>query len=125
MFRIRTSIVTLALAACAACTADSPKSDKKPDAAPAATPAASASAPAIQKYDMKGKVLSIDKPGKTMTVDHEAIPNFMGAMAMPYQVKDDHALETVAPGDQITAKVVSSGNGYWLEDVVVSQKANP
>jgi len=123
MSTVRTSFVTLLLALCTACAADSPKSDKKSDAVPAATPAASA--PAIQKYDMKGKVLPIDKPGKMMTIDHEAIPNFMGAMAMPYHVKDEHALETVAPGDQITAKVVSSGSGYWLEDVVVAQKANP
>jgi Cu/Ag efflux protein CusF len=118
---IRTSLVAVLLALCTACAADSPNSEKKPDAA--AAPAASASAPAVQKYDMKGKVLSIDKPGKMMTVDHEAIPNFMGAMAMPYAVHDEHALETVAAGDQITAKVVSSGSGYWLEEVVVAQKA--
>src|SRR5262245_14600297 len=103
---IRPIAITLALALCAACGADTPKTEeKKPEAA-----APTASAPALQKYDMKGKVLSIDKPAKSMTVDHEAIPNFMGAMAMPYDVHDAKALETVAPGDQITAKVVSSGS---------------
>jgi len=125
MSTARTSLVTVLLAFCTACAADSPKGEKKPEtAAPAATPPA-ATTPAVQKYDMKGKVVSVDKAGKMMTVDHEAIPNFMGAMAMPYAVHDEHALETVTPGDQITAKVVSSGNGYWLEDVTVAQKAAP
>jgi Cu/Ag efflux protein CusF len=36
-----------------------------------------------QRYDLKGKVVSVDKSGKKLTVDHEAIPGFMGAMTMP------------------------------------------
>src|SRR4051812_12153787 len=120
MSKLRVSVVAVALCMCSFCAADSPKSDATKDAArPAASNPADAAA-AIQKYDMKGKILAVDKPGKQLTVDHEAIPNFMGAMAMPYSVRDEHALETVTVGDQITAKVVSTGTGYWLEDVIVT-----
>ena len=125
MSNLRTSVVAVAICMCSFCAADSPKSDAKKDAAPAEASKPADAASAIQKFDMKGKILSIDKPGKQLTVDHEAIPNFMGAMAMPYTVKDDHALEAVAVGDQITAKVVSTGTGYWLEEVVVAGKATP
>jgi hypothetical protein len=29
-----------------------------------------------QRYDLRGKVVSVDKSGKKLTVDHEAIPGF-------------------------------------------------
>src|SRR5580658_8696578 len=75
-----------------------------------------------QRFDLKGKVVSIDKPGKKLQVDHEAIPGFMGAMTMPYPVKDEHLLDNLSPGDQVTAKVVSTSGAFWLENIVI---ANP
>ena len=82
--------------------------------------ASPASQPEAARYDLKGKVVSVDKAGKRLIVDHEAIPGFMGAMTMAYAVKDDRGFDTVSPGDQITAKVVSSGGSFWLEDVKVA-----
>jgi protein SCO1 len=76
---------------------------------------ASESQPA--RYDLKGKVVAVDKDGKRLTVDHEAIPGFMGAMTMAYPVKDEHLLDNLAAGDQVTAKVVANGADYWLEDI--------
>ena len=64
--------------------------------------------------------MALDQSAKTLTVDHEAIPGFMSAMTMVYPVKDAHLLDGIAPGDQITAKVISSGGKYWLEDIVVA-----
>jgi protein SCO1 len=69
------------------------------------------------RYDLKGKVVSVDKPGKRLTVDHEAISGFMGAMTMAYPVKDERALDNVSPGDKVTAKVVSSSGSYRLENI--------
>jgi Cu/Ag efflux protein CusF len=76
-----------------------------------------------QRFDLKGKVVSIDKPGKKLTVDHEDIPGFMGAMTMAYPVKDEHLLDNLSPGDQVTAKVVSTGGGFWLENIVTVSTA--
>ena len=90
-----------------------------------AAPAQPASQPAPaeqQKFDLKGKVVSIDKSGKTLTVDHEAIAGFMGAMTMAYPVKDEHLLENLSPGEQITAKVVNGSGGFWLEDIAAATK---
>jgi protein SCO1/2 len=71
------------------------------------------------RYDLKGKIVSVDKSAKQLTVDHEAIPGFMGAMTMGYPVKDERALDGLAPGNQITAKVVSGNGSYWLEEIAV------
>ena len=80
-------------------------------------------APPATRYELKGRVISIDKSAKQVTVDHEDIPGFMGAMTMPYAVKDERALERLVPNDQVTAKVVSSGGSYWLEEIVVTKPA--
>jgi protein SCO1/2 len=74
-----------------------------------------------KRFPLHGKVVSIDKAQKKLEVDHDAIPGFMGAMAMPYPVKDERLLEGLAPGDEITAQVVV-GDGVWLENIVVVKK---
>jgi len=61
-------------------------------------------------------------PQKKVVVDAQDIPGFMGAMTMPYPVKDAGLLDKLAAGDQITAQVVQSGNEFWLENIVVVQK---
>ena len=96
-----------------ACSSDSAPKPAETPAPAAATPGATA-----QRYDLKGKVVAVDKPGKKLTVDHETIVGFMSAMTMPYPVKDEHLLDNLAPGDQVTAKVVSSGGDVWLENIV-------
>jgi protein SCO1/2 len=83
---------------------------------PAASSAAQ-SQPETRRFQLTGKVVSIDKAGKRVTVDHEAIPGFMDAMTMSYPVKDAQELAGLSPGDTITAKVVSTQGMYWLEDV--------
>lgn len=109
---------TLAAGLCTCLAACSSQPQQRKETSQATSPA---SQPESARYDLKGKVVSIDKAGKQLTIDHEAIPGFMGAMTMAYPVKDEHALDSVSPGDQITAKVVSSGGSYWLEDVTRRQ----
>ncbi len=76
----------------------------------------------VKRYELKGKVVSTDMPQKKVVVDAQDIPGFMGAMTMPYPVKDAGLLDKLAAGDQITAQVVQSGNEFWLENIVVVQK---
>lgn len=75
-----------------------------------------------KRYDLKGKVVGVDKAAKSVAVDGEDIPGFMGAMTMSYPVKNEQLLENLSPGDQITAKVVASGGEYWLENLAVVGK---
>jgi len=92
----------------------------------AALAACSSPKPAAQgprRYPLQGSVLAIDKPTNQVTVDAGDIPGFMSAMAMPYAVKDPQSLDSLAPGDQVTADVVVNGTDVKLENVVVVKKA--
>jgi len=75
-----------------------------------------------KQYDLKGKVVGVDKEQKTVAVAGEDIPGFMGAMTMSYPVKDDQLLAKVSAGDQITAKIIATGSEYWLENIAVDGK---
>jgi protein SCO1 len=78
---------------------------------------------AEKRYQLKGKIVSIDKPNFSMVVDAEAIPGFMGAMAMPYKVKNAAELTPLSIGDSISADVVVQGADYWLENVKVVERS--
>jgi protein SCO1/2 len=58
-----------------------------------------------------------------MNVDGDAIPGFMAAMTMPYQVKDSSVLEKLSVGDQIKADIVVGNDEAHLENIVVTGKA--
>ena len=78
----------------------------------------------LKRYPLKGKIVSVDGVAKKATINHEAIPGFMGAMTMAYPVKDDAALQSVQSGDEITADVVVDPNdNMWVEKVTVVKKA--
>jgi protein SCO1/2 len=78
-----------------------------------------------RRYALKGTVISIDRPEQRIVVDHEEIPGFMAAMAMPYPVADAKLLDAVGPGDQITADVVVTDTASRLENIVVVKQAEP
>lgn len=77
-----------------------------------------------QRYHLTGTVVTIDRPNSSIVVNADAIPGFMGAMAMPYKVKTPHELDSLSPGDSIAADVVVQGSDYWLEGVRVTQHAS-
>ncbi|MCC7240943.1 MAG: copper-binding protein [Acidobacteria bacterium] len=81
-----------------------------------------ASASAAVRYEMKGKVVSVDRQKKQLTIDHEDIPGFMASMSMAYPVRDARELDGVSAGDAVTATLVSQNGLYWLEKVTVTKK---
>ncbi len=109
--------VCLALMACS--------SQTQQNAAPATSAPPAQAASQEQRYPLKGKVIAVDKSAKKVTVDHEAIPGFMGAMTMAYPVKDEHQLDNVSAGESITATVVSTGSDYWLENIAGTNAGAP
>ena len=76
-----------------------------------------------KRYHLKGKVVSIDKESKMLNVDSEAIPDFMEAMTMPYNVKPESEADKLAPGDAITADVVVQDEKSWLENITITGHA--
>ena len=74
-------------------------------------------APKKKVHILRGKVEAITPQTKSITVNHEAIEGWMGAMSMPYGVGDESALTKVKVGDQITANVYDGD--YTLYDIEV------
>ncbi len=78
-----------------------------------------------KRYHLVGKVVSIDQQQATLNVDGQEIPGFMAAMTMPYPVRDAKALSFLNPGDEITADVVVTSDGAYLENIVITKKGAP
>lgn len=77
-----------------------------------------------KRYQLAGRVVSVQPSSNEVVVDHGDIPGFMMAMTMPYPVKDANQLKPLSPEDQIKADVVVNGNDVYLENIVVTKKAD-
>ncbi|HKX26333.1 MAG TPA: copper-binding protein [Blastocatellia bacterium] len=86
---------------------------------PAAQPKSSIAAAAEQRYPFKGKVVFIQRETQQVTVEHEAIPGYMGAMTMPFPLKNEKVLGALKKDDRIEATLVVGGDGWRLENVAV------
>jgi protein SCO1 len=120
LFQLRKVIVGTVLFACLGFSAGCGPSRSAEQNTPAATQAKDAG---TKRYPLTGRVVSVDKSAQTMNVDGDAIPGFMAAMTMPYQVKDSSVLEKLSAGDQIKADIVVGNDEAHLENIVVTGKA--
>ena len=77
-----------------------------------------------RRYELKGKVISVDRAKGEVAVEHEDIPGFMSAMTMDFPVRDAEALKVLEPGDGVQATLVVTDDAYWLENPVIT-KAQP
>lgn len=75
------------------------------------------------RYPLKGKILELHRDYSLATVEHEAIPGYMEAMAMKFPLKDKRLFDRLKVGDRIAATlVVSQTSGDWWLEKVVKQK---
>src|SRR3954462_15735148 len=81
--------------------------------------------PAPKTYNIRGKVLEVEKTKQQILLQHEAIPGFMEAMTMPYRVADPAATNELHVGDQISATLVLTNSGAELRDVVITGQGAP
>lgn len=73
-------------------------------------------------FPLRGEVVALDTAASTVMVAHEAIPNFMNAMTMPFKVKNRTLLRPLAVGDSIDATLAVSRTESWLETIAVRRK---
>lgn len=82
----------------------------------------------LKRYDLRGKILAVDKAKKKAEVDHEEIPGFMPRMTMTFPIKEDWLWDDLKPGVDIRAELVvdnTADEPYWLENVAIVSAANP
>src|SRR5262245_27724545 len=97
-----------------ACSSKSTSTSKTPEASSAA-----------QRYEIKGKVVSVDKANQKVTIAHEEIKGYMDAMTMPFTLFDDWVYPELKPGTQIQSTLVVDQGRSWLENPVVSNVVDP
>ena len=79
-----------------------------------------------KRYELNGKVVSVDREKSQVTISHGDVKGYMPAMTMPFNVPSEADLQILAPDDQVAATLVIDGSKSWLEDLVISrQSANP
>jgi len=78
-----------------------------------------------QRFDLRGKVVAVDKSQGAVTVAHEAVQGYMGAMTMSFSLKDKWAFDVLKPGQSVSATLVIEGDHSWLEGIVVTEEAKP
>jgi Cu/Ag efflux protein CusF len=90
-----------------------------PSGATPSPPVQAAPAVAVKRYPLNGKVISIQREAQEITVEHEEIPGYMGAMTMPFPLRDKKTLEKLKKDDRIQATLIIDRNGWRLENVVI------
>lgn len=84
-----------------------------------------------KRYPFTGRIVTLDRANQSAIIDGDAIPGFMGAMAMDYKIKLAADFSQLAPGDSISAEVLVAAKDedsvpdYWLENVRVVGHAKP
>lgn len=72
-----------------------------------------------QQYSVSGLLISVDPAQKTMAVSCNAIPGFMDAMVMPFEVQDRRALDGLQPGMAIEFRLVVGKDSSYAENILV------
>jgi protein SCO1/2 len=70
-------------------------------------------------------VVSSDAKAGEITVDTQAIPGYMGAMTMPYTLRQPNIATELHPGDTITAVLTPTNDADYLDQIVVIGQARP
>lgn len=72
-----------------------------------------------KKYDLKGKVVTVEADKHLVIIAHEDVPDLMPAMTMPFTVPSEADLKILEPEDEVTAILVVDGAESWLENLVI------
>jgi protein SCO1 len=77
----------------------------------------------VKAYKLTGKVIKIIPEDGDVVLDHEAIPNYMPKMRMPFPVKDRAALADLHPGDEVEGTLRVGSKSSELADIKVIKRA--
>ncbi|MEO6655697.1 MAG: SCO family protein [Pyrinomonadaceae bacterium] len=91
-------------------------------------PETQTASPNAKRYQIKGKIVSVDKTAKKAKIDHQKIEGFMDAMTMEFPVHADWALDDLTPGAELTGELVvdsSAKDPFWIENITIVAAAEP
>lgn len=75
------------------------------------------SEPGEKLYTVRGVILSRDTAANSVHMDHEAIPGFMEAMRMDYNVRGAEVAKLPPDRTRVEARLHVTERSYWITDV--------
>jgi protein SCO1/2 len=76
---------------------------------------------AAQSYTVRGLILKVDQPNRSLVVSCESIPNYMNAMVMPFTVRESSELDGLSAGTMIQFTLVVDGDSSYVTDIRVQK----
>jgi protein SCO1/2 len=70
-------------------------------------------------FQVKGVVKAIKPAEKEIDIKHDAIPDYMPAMTMPFDVKDTNELAGLAPEQPISFRLTVTDTEGWVDKIQV------
>ncbi len=89
-----------------------PAACKRPDVG-----ARASAEPSPQTFTVQGILRGINFAEKSVSVEHEDIPDFMPAMTMPFDVRTMAEVEPLRAGDAIEFQMIVTDKASWIEGV--------
>ncbi len=73
----------------------------------------------IVHYKSRGVVKAVGGGAKSVTLEHEDIPNFMKAMTMSFPVSDPRLLDGIGVGDKVSFQFAydEDDTRMWIESI--------
>jgi protein SCO1/2 len=79
----------------------------------------------LQTFQARGIVKEVAADGRKAVIAHEAIPNYMEAMTMPFKVKEPGELAGLRPGDNVLFRLRVTDTESWIEGISKTTSAQP
>ena len=92
----------VAMGADAACEAPSPSKELQHD---------------MRSFEASGIIKELGTDGRTVLVQHEAVPGYMPAMTMPFKVRAPKELAGLRAGDRISFRLRVTDTESWIDDI--------
>lgn len=71
----------------------------------------------ITRYEVLGVVQQVKTNESKIVIKHEAIPNYMAAMTMPFDYKSSNDVTGLTPGDQVHFTLAVTEDDGWVENI--------
>jgi protein SCO1/2 len=75
-----------------------------------------------KRYDLKGKVVTVEPDKQRVTISHDEVKGYMPGMTMPFSVRNASDMQMLVPNAEVTAPLVVDGKHSWLDNVFVVVK---
>jgi protein SCO1/2 len=80
-------------------------------------PSVAAANTRTQIFQVNGVVVALDADGETVKIKHEAIPDYMPAMTMPFTARNTNELRGLAAGDAVTFRMTVTDTDGWIDQI--------